>query len=81
MEARDQHKTGNKCTTRRGCAGRGRLHTSRGRDRARASCRQSHTVKWTLLPFCEMRQTFTVLAPRVPALQVPGGRAFGYAKQ
>ena len=22
-----------------------------------------------------------VLAPRVPALQVPGGRAFGYAKQ
>ncbi len=20
-----------------------------------------HTVKWTLLPFCEMRQTFTVL--------------------
>ena len=31
------------------------------RDRARASCRQSHTVKWTLLPFGEMRQTFTVL--------------------
>ena len=23
MEARDQHKTGNKCTTRRGCAGGG----------------------------------------------------------
>ena len=32
-----------------------------GAIRARASCRQSHTVKWTLLPFCEMRQTFTVL--------------------
>ena len=31
------------------------------RDRARAPCRQSHTVKWTLLPFCEMGQTFTVL--------------------
>ena len=30
MEARDQHKTGNKCTTRRGCAGgRGRLHTNK----------------------------------------------------
>ena len=22
-----------------------------------------------------------IIAPRVPALQVPGGRAFGYAKQ
>ena len=25
--------------------------TQARRDRARASCKQSHTVKWTLLPF------------------------------
>ena len=33
--AQDRQQVYNK---RRGCAGRGRLHTSRGRDRARASC-------------------------------------------
>ena len=55
MEARDQHKTGNKCTTRRGCAGgRGRLHTSTARSCAR------HLAD-TFAVLCEMRQTFTVL--------------------
>ena len=56
--AQDRQQVYNKAWLRRT---REALHTSRGRDRARASCRQSHTVKWTLLPFCEMRQTFTVL--------------------
>ena len=56
MEARDQPKTGNK---RRGCAGR-RLRLHGAIERAHILL-QIEPIEWTLLPFCEMRQTFTVL--------------------
>ena len=62
MEARDQHKTGNKCTSYNKAwlrRTREAAHKHGAIACARASCRQSHSVKWTLLPFCEMRQTFT----------------------
>jgi hypothetical protein len=51
LEARDQPKmTGNKAWLRR------RLHSTI--VRARASCRA--IIEWTLLPFCDMGQTFTI---------------------
>ena len=54
LEARDQPKTDNKAWLRR------RLHGAIVRAHLADRAIQ-HTVKWTLLPFCEMRQTFTVL--------------------
>ena len=62
LEARDQPKTGNK---RHGCApAPERLHAARSSSwfvrarRGRISCR---AIEWTLLPFCDMDQTFTIL--------------------
>ena len=53
MEARDQHKTGNKCTTRRGCAGRGREAAHKHGAIVRA-----HLADRAI--YCKM-DTFTVL--------------------
>ena len=58
MEARDQlNKTGNKCTTRRGCAGCGReaAHKHGAIVRAHLADRAILCKMATLLPFCEMR--------------------------
>ena len=61
LEARDQPKTGNK--RRRGCAGGCTARSCAGRASCRARPRAIENVhiEWTLLPFCEMGQTFTVL--------------------
>ena len=53
LEARDQPKTGNNAWLRR------RLHGAI--VRARASCSMQSHIEWTLLPFCDMGQTFTIL--------------------
>ena len=55
MEARDQHKTGNKCTTRRGCAGRGREAAHKHGAIVDSCARILQTE-----PYCKM-DTFTVL--------------------
>ena len=62
LEARDQPKTGNKAWLRR------RLHGAivRAHLAERESPREIENavctyLEWTLLPFCEMGQTFTVL--------------------
>ena len=58
--AQDRQQVYNKAWLRRT---REAAHKHAARSCARILHRQSHDVlcKWTLLPFCEMRQTFTVL--------------------
>ena len=62
LEARDQPKTGNKAWLRRrlvhGAIVRARILQSE-RHREWAPC--TPYLEWTLLPFCEIGQTFTIL--------------------